>query len=246
MKKLLFLLFVLFAWQTMSAQDKDFHSPTNVRTKGWTFEYSLGYGAYQLDDMKGLQDAMLGLYGLKETDRFPGNITHTFALGYMTGYHHFGANLSYLTTGGRLHRADYSGSYKVDMIMTGYRLGTLYRYYINTGFSPLRLYLQMSPGVMFSNLKMEEKVNIHDESQEDSNTLKATGIYVEPTIGASFRITDWLHFSLSGGYQADFSGTLKYSGQKTQTKAHWDGLRLYASLTFILSNILSNKNISTP
>ncbi len=60
---------------------------------------------------------------LKVTDRFPNYITHSGALGFVTGHHHFGSIFSYLTTGSRLHRADYPGSYTLDMIMNGYRLG---------------------------------------------------------------------------------------------------------------------------
>jgi hypothetical protein len=222
MKKLLIILFMC--------------CPIYAYTQGWSLEYSLGYGTYQLDDVKAVQDMMLesNRYGLKATDCFSGYITHSFALGYVTGYHHFGTNLSYLTTGGRLHRADYSGSYSVDMIMSGYRLGAFYRSYINTGFSPLLVYLQISPGVLFSNLRIEEKVNIYSESAKESNTLKGTGIYIEPTIGVTYRITDWLRFSLAGGYEADFLGTLKLSGQETQIKSHWNGLRLYGGLIFIL------------
>ena len=229
MKKLLIILVICY--------------PIHVYTQGWSLEYSLGYGTYQLDDVKDGQSMMLqsNTLGLKETDSFSSHHTHSFALGYITGYHHFGSNFSYLTTGGRVHRADYSGSYTVDMIMNGYRLGAFYRYYINTGFSPLYIYLQISPGALFSNLRIEEKTNIYSESAKESNTLKGIGIYIEPTIGVTYRLTDWLRFSLAGGYEADFLGTLKLSGGKTQTKAHWNGLRLYGGLMFILPD----RNFST-
>ena len=210
--------------------------PMHVYTQGWSFEYSLGYGTYKLDDVKAMQDMMLKFngFGLKETDRFPGYITHSIALGYSTGYHHFGSNISYLTTGGRLHRADYSGSYLVNTIINGYRLGTFYRYYINTESASFRIHFQISSGVLFSNLKMKEKVHIFYHSAEESNTLKSTGMYMEPTIGVTYHFLDWLYFSLGGGYEVDFSGTLKFSGQETQMKAHWNGLRLYGSLLLIL------------
>jgi hypothetical protein len=210
------------------------YCPVHAYTQGWSFDYSIGYGTYQLDDIKNIQHSMLNSYGLKDTDCFPDYITHSVALGFITGRHQFGSNFSYLTTGGRLHRADYSGSYTVDMIMNGYRLGAFYRYYINTGFSPLNIYLQLSPGAMFSNLKMKEQVNVYSESAHETNKLKGVGMYLEPTIGATYRITNQLHFSMGGGYEADFWGTLKLSGQETQIKAHWNGFRLYGGLVFIL------------
>ncbi|KAA6342156.1 hypothetical protein EZS27_010081 [termite gut metagenome] len=210
------------------------YCPVNAYTQGWSLDYSIGYGTYQLDNIKSIQYAMLTSYGLKNTDCFPDYITHSVALGFITGHHHFGSNFSYLTTGGRLHRADYSGSYTVDMIMNGYRLGAFYRYYINTGFSPLDIYLQLSPGAMFSNLNMKEQVNIYSESAHETMKLKGVGIYLEPTIGATYHLTNWLHFSMGGGYEADFLGTLNLSGQKTQIKAHWNGFRLYGGFVFIL------------
>jgi hypothetical protein len=208
--------------------------PIHAYTQGWSLEYSIGYGTYQLDDIKSMQHSMLNSYGLKDTDCFPDYITHSVALGFVTKHHHFGNNFSYLTTGGRLHRADYSGSYTVDMIMNGYRLGAFYRYYINTGLSPLYIYLQLSPGVLFSNLKMKEQVNVYSESAQETNKLKGVGMYLEPIIGATYLCTNRLHFSLGGGYEADFLGTLKLSGQKTQMKAHWNGFRLYGGLIFII------------
>jgi len=220
MKKLLIILLLYY--------------PIHAYTQGWSIDYSIGYGTFQLDDIKNLQHSMPKNYGLEETDCFPNYITHSLSLGYFKGRSHFGSSFSYFTTGGRLNRTDYSGSYTVDMIMNGYRLGPFYRYYINTGFPDLYIYLQLSSGVMFSSLKMEEKVNVYSESAQETNKLKGVGIYLEPTIGATYRFTNWLHFSLGGGYEADNLGTLKLSGQKTQIRALWDGLRLYGGLIYIL------------
>jgi len=220
MKKLLIILFLYY--------------PVCAYTQGWSLEYSIGYGTYKLDDIKSQQHLMLNSYGLKETDCFPNYITHSVALGFVTGRHYVGSNFSYLTTGGRLHRADYSGSYTVDMIVNGYRLGAFYRYYINTGFSPLYIYLQLGSGVLFSDLRIKEEVNVYSESAQETNKLKGVGVYLEPTIGAKYRFTNWLHFSLGGGYEADFLGTLKLSGQNTQIKAQWNGFRLYGGIVFIL------------
>lgn len=216
MKKLVTILFLCY--------------PMLAYTQGWTIDYSIGYGTYQLDDIKGLQHAMPNHYGLKATDWFPDYITHSVSLGYTTENHHLGTNLSYFTTGGRLHRADYSGSYTVDMILNGYRLGAFYRYYVVTGLPPLSIYLQISPGALFSNLKMEEQVTVYSESKEETTKLKGVGIYLEPTIGVKYRVANWVHFSLGGGYEFDFLGKMKLSGQETQIESRWNGFRLYAGI----------------
>ncbi len=215
------------------------YSSIDACSQGWSFEYSAGYGTYKLDDIKKLQhsmldNSMLTYYGLKETDCFPGYIIHSVALGYVTGSHHFGAGYSFFTTGGCLHRADYSGSYTVDLIMNGNRLGAFYRYNTKSTSPHLNFYLQLGSGVMFSNLKIKEQVIIYSESKADTEHLNGSGIYLEPVIGAKYRFTDWLSFSLGGGYEADFLGTLKLSEQETELKAKWNGLRLYAGIIFIL------------
>jgi len=204
--------------------------PLQAFTQVWLIEYTTGYGTYQLDDIKELQHSNLNNYGLKETESFPNYITHSASLGYGTGLHHFGSTFSYLTTGGRLHRADYSGSYTIDMIINGYRLGTFYRFYINKGFSPLSFYLQISPGVLFSNLEIKEQVIINSESVQENTKLKGFGLYVEPSIGAKYRVANWLQFLLRGGYEFDFPGKMKLSGQETQIESNWNGFRLYGGL----------------
>jgi len=220
MKKLLIILILYYS--------------TNAYTQGWSFDYSIGYGTYQLEDIKSIQHSMLDSYGLKDTDCFPGYITHSVALGFITGHRHFGSNFSYLTTGGRLHIADYSGSYTIDMIMQGCRLGAFYRNYTKIGFSPLYVYLQISQGVLLSKLIMEERVNIYSESAQEITELKSVGMYIEPTIGITYSFNDRLHFSVGGGYEVDFWGTLSLWGLKTQIKTHWNGLRFYGGLIFIL------------
>jgi hypothetical protein len=220
MKKLLIILLLIY--------------PIHAFSQGWSFEYSMGYGSYQLDEIKSMLWAMPNRYGLEATDHFPDYYSHSGALGFVKASHHVGTNFSYLTTGGRLHREDYSGSYTFDMILNGYRFGAFYRYYINTGYSPLNIYLQVNPGVLFSSLHMKEKVKIYSESAEENNKLKGFGMFFEPSLGASYRLTNWLHLSLGGGYQVDVPNKMKLSGQDTNRRAYWDGLRFYGGFMFIL------------
>ena len=50
--------------------------------QGYTAEYAIGYGNYQLNDIKSIQKSMVGNYGLKITDCFPGYYTHTVTIDY--------------------------------------------------------------------------------------------------------------------------------------------------------------------
>ncbi len=220
MKKILFILLL--------------YSPFLTYSQNLSFEYSVGYGTYQLEDIRNLQNSMVNYLGLKITDCFPNYVTHTAALGLVSDQNYLGTNFSYLTTGGRLHRADYSGSYTADIIMNGYRLGAFYRYSFNTGFSPLNFYLQISPGFLFSKLRMTEQLTVYSESIEEINELSGLGLYLEPSIGVTYRFTNWLHLSLGAGYEADLFGTLYLSNQETNIKANWNGFRFYGGLNFII------------
>jgi len=216
--------------------------PLQAYTQGLSLDYAIGYGSYQLDDIKELQHSLINIYGLQETDCFPNYITHSVSLGYNTKQHYFGANFSYLTTGGRLHRADYSGSYSVDMVMNGYRLGAFYRYHFNTGFTPLSVYFQFSPGVLFSRLQIDEKMSIYTDSAQETTNFKGVGMYLEPTLGARYQLSKGVQVYFGGGYEFDFFGTLKVSGNETTLKAHWNGFRFYGGLIFTLPTNKKSQN----
>lgn len=215
-------------------------SPMYTHSQGWSFEYSAGYGTYQLNDIRLMQRSMLNTlhynYGLKETESFPNYFTHSVALGFDTGNHHVGRAFSYFTTGGRLHRADYSGSYTVDIIMNAYRFGLFYRRYVETDYPSLKIFIQFGSGTVLSELKMKEQLIVYSESDQVTHRLSGIGVYLEPMIGAKYRFSNLLHFSLVGGYEFDFLGSLIDKGRKTQLKAHWNGFRVNAGLSVIIPN----------
>lgn len=45
--------------------------------------------------------------------------------------------------------------------------------------------------------------------------FKGLGIFIEPTLGATYRFTKCLYFSLGGGCEVDFLGGLKLSRQES-------------------------------
>lgn len=210
-------------------------------SQGWSVEYSFGYGAYRLDDVKTIQNSLqqhLSQYGAKTTENFPAWFTHSGSIGYIANHSHFGINFSYLTTGARTGVTDYSGSYYANTIMNGYRLGAFYRYYINTQLSALSLFLQASPGIVFSDMKMTESLLIATEGDSYTEKMKSTAAYIEPAIGVKYHVTNWLNVSIRGGYEFDFGGKLKNStNEKSFLKVHWNGLRMYAGVGLTIPNI---------
>lgn len=200
----------------------------------WVADYAVGYGTYKLTDIRDFQKSMVNTLGLVETDFFPGYITHSLSLGAVTDNNCFGAQISYLTTGGRLHRADYSGSYTVDIILNGYKMGAFYKHYFLPAKSALNVYMQFSSGLLSTGFRMKQTMKIYTESDTETSSLAGTGIYFEPLIGTSCRVAKGFHLTLSGGYEADIAGKLSYSGSQTQLSASWSGLRLYGGLIWVL------------
>jgi len=207
-------------------------------SQGWSVEYSFGYGTYRLDDVKTIQNSMqqyMSKYGAITTENFPAWFTHSGSIGYIANRSHFGINFSYLTTGARTGVTDYSGSYYANTIMNGYRLGAFYRYYINTQLSALNLFLQASPGMIFSEMKITESITIATESDSHAEKMKSTAAYIEPAIGVIYRLTDWMNISISAGYEADLWGKLKNNtGEKSHLKVHWNGMRMYTGILLTL------------
>jgi hypothetical protein len=219
MNKLLTFLFLIYS--------------ANTFTQSWSVDYSSGFSTYYMEDLKDFLQSMNNTNGLKVTDNFPGYITHSLSFGYSDKGHQTGSNFTYLTTGGRLHRSDYSGSYTVDMILNAYRTGVYYRNYIFSQIPDLYFYLQLGSGIILSRFKINEKIIIYDESLQENMKLNSVGFYLEPLLGASYAFTDRIKLSISAGYEVNIPGYLYLAKGKTEIKAQWDGYRVYGGLTYV-------------
>lgn len=236
MRKLFIYLFLLF--------------PAMLNAQKWTFQYEFGYGSFQLKDIKAIQDRVvnsMSMYGARTTEYFPNHYIQSASIGYILGQHHFGVSAFYLTTGGRVHVGDYSGEYKADMLLNGYRLGIFYRYYIPNKIQWFNIYGQVAPGILFSRLTMDEDLVIGSQKLEDDLKFKSTGAYIEPSIGVRFKPLHWLNLSVGGGYEIDAWGKMKLSKSNSQItysgedNIRWNGFRLYAGLFITIPNLSTTK-----
>lgn len=209
----------------------------------FSISYSFGYGTYKMDDMKNIltsaKEAINSQYpGLDAqiVDNFPGYITHTLDVGYRIQQNEFGQKATFLTTGGKLSRADYSGEYEEKITLSAYRQGVFYRNYFYTSNMSnnrsLSLFGEISPSVVFTKMKTEGHTSIGNETQHmDQIHLNSTSFAILPQIGLKFNLNPHIGFLLSSGYDFNFGSGIDKLGGNT---IDWSGFRvsLGASYTF--------------
>jgi hypothetical protein len=103
------------------------------------FGYSLGYGKYQLGDIKSLQENDIKNnvkeikdyyerdFQYKSPETFPDGLFHDAYAGIKFSFHEIGLKYDYFTTGGRNQIIDYSGELRKDLILSGDALGIYYK-----------------------------------------------------------------------------------------------------------------------
>lgn len=211
----------------------------NVHSQVVNFEANVGYGIYDLDDIKSLQTSFLesiSLPDVKAVETFPNNLYYSIAINHViNNFNRIGLEFSYFTTGGRNHLADYSGEYKVDMLLSAYQIGPKYQDYL-LQLDKFKIGIQLSGGIIFSALEIKEILTINEDiiSQDDAN-LKSTGWYVEPLLKVSYNVFDKLNINASGGYNFSEKGELEYEGENTELSANWSGVRLLIGIDYTLN-----------
>ena len=138
MKKYIFLLsFTLIFLQQAKCQKFD-------------IGFNLGYGFYQLDDLKKYQSEKKDEYSninVTSVEQFPGSLNYNLFVNYFANKRNvIGLTGTYYTTGGRNHIKDYSGEYKLDMILNGYKIGMNYQNIVFP-YKRIRITLKIEVGI---------------------------------------------------------------------------------------------------
>lgn len=204
--------------------------------------YSAGYADYAMDDMTKILNMSLGALGdqlpsgVKITDNFPGYLTHNIDATYQLKRHEFGLKATYMTTGGKIAYADYSGKYHEQLTLNGFRIGALYRFhFVNThiGNLPLSFFGELSPAITFTKLKYDALLSlpdydINEVNRNDNISSNETGYSIQPLVGAQLSITKNIFVSISGGYDIELGS--KLSTTNNMLRVDWSGIRLNAGV----------------
>ncbi len=213
--------------------------------------FNYGYGAYELKDLKVLQsDLKLEMkdFGVKTMEKFPSNNYYSiYSEVEIDSVNYGGLSLSYYTTGARNHLADYSGEYKLDMILNGYRIGVYYKYTF-LYYKKISLGGKFSIGGLFSNLRIEEGIKLFDYTSTDiiyeqTDKIKIVGnsFFIEPSFYAYYDILKSIRLNINLGYEHDFADEMYEKGSQesiietsegNSVKAEWNGIRSSIGISY--------------
>jgi len=186
--------------------------------------YETGYGMYSLNNLKEFQELyskQINNLPVKMIVRFPGYINHSASIGfYMDKNNIWGFNASYLTTGGRNYLSDYSGEYKLDMILNAYQFGIESEHIRNLN-NKFNLNTNFKLGLIKSNLNTTEYLIIYD-AVDLTNTGKYSQLdfFLEPNLNISYNIIRGSVLSFGLGYNLNtssfYNGLINWSGFRTR------------------------------
>ncbi|MCU4173797.1 hypothetical protein [Carboxylicivirga sp. N1Y90] len=201
---------------------------------------SIGYGQYNMDNIKAIQAEMYIPYGLpmQTTSSFPGYLNFEGGINYLIkeGRYKFGVLMGYQSTSGRLSIEDYSGVVAFDQLLSAINYSGLLstRFLQKKGFN---FYLTLKPGFIVT--KYEEK----REYPEYASRLNKSRLYN----GNSFILDSnieivkvFKHFNLFAqcGYAYDSKTSLTTNNTDFWTvfeedkEADWSGLRVKCGVSF--------------
>lgn len=209
--------------------------------QGQNFKFSLrtGYGDYQLKEVKEMQQELLKfsqLKNAKSVHEFSDQIYYGLTANYLIGKkNNFGFDFAYYATAGRNHVRDYSGEYKLDMQLYAYRLGVDYHHLIFRK-GKFDCNLGIEGGIIFSKMKLKEKLYLKDISSEyHTFNLKAQSYFAEPFFLGSYHYNKKISFDLKCGYELSTNGDLELDKDSDiHRDVLWMGLRVALGLSYYL------------
>jgi len=199
-------------------------------SQSFRISYEPGYGLYNMANLKYQQQAMIknNVLPIKSVEEFPGFFNHSVSVDYYLDENIlFGINAAYLTTGGRNFLSDYSGEYKLDMILNAYQYGIESEYNFTLS-NKLCLFLNFKLGVISSKLKVHESLILYNVDNQVSNqTVNQFNFFMEPDTGLSYNITKRISARVTVGLNIDTS-------LLSEKLIDWTGLRTRIGVSYSL------------
>ena len=207
----------------------------------FSINYSIGYGTYQMDDMKSfsrqITNQLTAEKGvpLKLTDNFPSYIQHSGEITYQLKQHEFGLTGSYMTAGAKIAYADYSGNYQTKIITNGFKFGPVYKYHFwETLFDEHRfsVFGELSPSFVLTDLKVKEEGVIYESPIKEKTQTKILnkkfGFSIQPMVGCRLVLFKHYLIHLKTGYDFELGSKLN-----PYARIDWSGFRLQGGIGYM-------------
>ena len=207
--------------------------------------FKTGIGIYSMSGLKIINNAVpLTLpFDTKLVSNFPPYFYYQPAFLIRFANYSLGLVYSFQSTGSRISGNDYSGEYRFDMKVNSNNPGIHGEISIISR-PKFQISLYSSFGVAFSNLKMNEYLNIQDSVlMNETYKFKALNYYFEPGINTTYTITSLLSVGINAGYFIQFGDqAFHLDGNKENklidpnnrkpVKPDWKGFRLGLSFFY--------------
>lgn len=177
---------------------------------------SFGGASFAMDDMKYLQENILGSYPVEGAvvSSFPPYFTGSFYvvrqfLTHLRG----GAGYAYTTTGGRLDYTDYSGNIETNMTAISHRLGITLNYSL-VGSNRLDLSLYGKLDANLTNLDISSNVRVLGLISRVENNYRSLSPNGSAGLELLYKFKDSA-IGLEAGYLVDLAGDLSNKASGT-------------------------------
>jgi hypothetical protein len=202
----------------------------------WNISAGVNYGTFSMSKLKGFQKDIRNdsNYPWVITEKFPSYIGTELKLMYSFPRASIGALFSYNSTGGRIHYSDYSGAISSDQLLNNKSVAFIANLLVFEKKSH-RIYITLRTGLMFTALKLENKLRIGNEETSDHANFHSFGALFSPGVGYRYSHGNWFVFSELTGLVTPISSPLYLNGSdeayivdssNEPVKAQWDGGRL--------------------
>ncbi|SRR6266542_3615551 len=199
MNKITFILLLLLGFATTKGQ--------KIIVNGY-----IGYGQYQLSNLKSFQTDLknsVPQLQVESVEKFPNFLNYSLGIEYsVNGNNYWGLITSYYTTGARNHLKDYSGEYKLDMILNGYKLGLQFRTVLEKR-GKLDINFEMKAGIILSTLTITELFKITNVTDESVDVdFGSRTLFGEPSFRLNYLITPKLLLEMDAGYEFNLNSSI--------------------------------------
>lgn len=205
--------------------------------------YRGGYGMYSMKSLAAFQEVACSssIFPAKVVTQFPGYFTHRLYLGKPNWSPFNGAYVGYLTTAGRISVSDYSGKYRLDMVLNGFQAGFHLEEIISqAGGIDIKGYLEFGATTTF--LQLREYLKIGEEEIDETYRFMGHGIDVQPGISATYKLSN-IRFGCYLAYELSIAAAFYEQGNPKSklgvssnnlAKPEWTGLRTGIEVTYIM------------